>query len=305
MKLKYSTLIHDMSSEAYHSVPNTVSSSKLKDLLDDPEIYHAKYVAEGAVRFHIPAFDTGSIFHTATLERHKLKDEVKVFPGAVRRGKVWEAFLKKNKGKIVVPKSQYNEAMGLAKLVKNSPVAQKYLKGAKAEVSLFIRLLVVGDDIYAMDHGLKITRDGWVKAKVPKKGTVVIAKVRSDALGKKYISDLKSTTSNSKSREAMKASISKYSYELSAAFYLDMFNVIGLGLKGFIWIFASKAPHNNTKTWKASKDNILIGRAKWTKAIVQLARCMENDWEFEDSLGILEPAYWEREHLEKSYTDIL
>lgn len=305
MKVKFCTPILDMPSSVYHSVPNTFSSSQLKDLLDDPEIFHAKHIAKTVPKLHIPAFDVGTYFHTAVLEPHKLKDEAVEFDG-IRRGDKWEAFKKKHAGKAIVSGKQIAEAKGLTKAIKGSPVTMARLARCEPEVSMFVELLVAEGEIFVPQKNIVLTATGWVKAvKIPKKGVSIVMKVRADAKGPDFIMDLKSTTGNAKSKEAMKAKITYYNYDLSAALYLDMFSA-GTGVlhRHFIWSFASKEMFN-ARSYRASEKNILIGRAKWRKAVLALADGLGSGWEFEDHLGVLEPQFHQLEWLDQGYSDLL
>lgn len=299
---KLHTPIFDLDIEDYHRGTAGYSSSQFKDLIDDEDVFIAKHIEKRIEREESPAFDVGTYFHTGVLEPHKLKKECVVYPGKVRRGEKWERFKKKNSSKTIVTQSQKDTATGLITATKKSSVAKKYLIG-KAEVSLYIEIAVIGNKIYAPYFGKRLTRNGWVEdlqgAHAAKKtGYKFIVKVRADMLGKTYISDLKSTSSNSRSMREMKKTVSDYDYDLSAALYMDMFSLIRPEIEKFIWIFASKSVLN-CKTWRASEDNIRVGRAKYMKAMETLAKCARNDWKLADELGVLEPAHWDREWLDE------
>lgn len=301
--------IFNLDIEDYHRGTVGYSSSQFKDLLDDEDVFIAKYIEKRIAREESTAFDVGTYFHTGVLEPHKLKQECVVFAGKIRRGEKWETFKKKNKGKTIVTQSQKDTALGLIKSVKASVVAKKYL-GGKPEVSLFIQIAVHNGKIYAPYFGKWLTRNGWVDdlqgAHAAKKsGYAFVVKVRADMLGQKYISDLKSTSSNARSLKEMQKTVSNYEYDLSAALYMDMFALIRPELKKFIWIYASKSVMNS-KCWRASKDNIKVGRAKYMRAFVTLARVARNNWKVEDVMGVLEPAFWDRQWLvEEKEIDLL
>lgn len=305
MTLKLSTLIRGMSSEEYHSTGGTFSSSQLKDLLDNPEIFREKHIAKTIEKQSNEVFDLGTYFHTAILEPHLLKKECAVYPGTRRFGSQWEIFKKKNKGKAIIILSQKRTAEKLISAIKNSPQTMKKINAAESEVSLFVKLRVANGKIYAVKEKKVLTRDGWEDCEaVPKKGTDVIIKVRADKLGKKYVLDLKSTSGNAKSPKSMRTKVSEYGYDLSAALYLDIFSLAVPSMKDFIWAFASKDVFN-AKSYRASPDNILIGRAKWSKALLTFAKCEEAGWEEDHSIGVLEPQFYEREYLAQRAEDIL
>lgn len=291
----------------YHATPATFSSSQFKDLLDDPDVFIKKYIEKSIPRLEIAAFDVGTYFHTGTLEPHKLKTECIVYPGKVRRGKDWDKFKAKHKGKAIVTQGQKDTAEGLVRAVKNSPVAQNYLDGTP-EVSLFVQILVVDGQIYAPHYSKMLTRDGWVDGVVDKKkmkrAFAFVVKVRADMLGDIYISDLKSTTGNAVSERSMRDKISYYSYDLSASLYLDIFSLVRPSLTEFWWIFASK-DFFNSRTHKASPTNILVGRAKYMWAFIQMADCAACNWKTVDRPGILEPLPHELEWLKERDIDLL
>lgn len=289
-------IFYDMSSNDYHNTSGTFSSSQLKTMLEDEELFYRKYVTKEIERESIPAFDVGTFFHTAVLEPHLLQDECVVFEG-IRRGKAWDSFKEENQGKAIITKSEQVQADTMIQAVNRSTIAKEILTGGKAEASLFVKLTVSGGEIFS--KGLRLSKDGWVFDDRKVKGTDIIIKVRADYLNtdRNYIADLKSTNGNTKSEHTIKSKISNYSYDLSASLYLDIFSLATSEVYDtFYWIFASKDV-GNCKTYKASPDNVKVGRQKWKKAVVMLARCIENNWEFEDTLGILEPQYFEREWL--------
>lgn len=304
--LKLHRLIRDMSSVAYHSTPNTFSSSQFKDLIKDEDMFIEKHIKKSVEREENDAFDIGNYFHTAVLEPHKVKTECVVFPGRIRRGKDWEKFKLKNRGKAIVTKGQMEQALGLAKAVKNSPVAQDYLDG-EPEVSLFVELVIFQNEIYAPFFGKKLTRDGWIEARLPKKtpgAFTIVVKVRADNLGEAYISDLKSTSGNARSDQSVKEVVRRYQYDLSAALYLDIFSLLNVNLCAFWLIFASKELYNS-RSYVFSDKSITCGRAKYMWAILRLAECAKNKWEYIDYPGVLHPHPDDLEWLVERDTDLL
>lgn len=292
------SLIYDLPSSDYHSGEGTFSSSQLKTILEDPEIFYKKYVSKEIEKEELAAFDIGTYFHTAVLEPHLLEEECAVFEG-IRRGKAWEEFKEANAKKTIITKSEYAQAMTIINAVRNSPVAMGYLDVSKPEVSAFITLIIYCGEVYCQGKVLDIAR-GWVESDFtpPPTATQITIKCRADALGDNFILDLKSTAGNVKNEHTMRGKVSSYSYDLSAAMYLDVFSMaMGKRLDSFLWTFASKDV-GNCKTYVASRENIMVGRAKWKKAVLLIAHYIDKNWVFEDSLGVLEPNYYEREWLQ-------
>jgi hypothetical protein len=305
----------DLTSEEYHTFKGTFSSSQLKDMVDDPELFYKKYISREIEKEHVPAFDVGTYFHTAILEPEKLDLECAVYTEGIRSGKKWEAFKEANKGKAIITGNEKEVADLMIKATKDSPVAMKTLSTSKPEVSAFIVLYVLYGHIYTFRGGVcfYLGMDGWVEGShdndpedIKEFGVEVVMKVRADALDETNatISDLKSTGHNAKKKHDIQSSISSYKYDLSAALYLDIFSMMPFGdkyvtFKKFIWIFASKK-FGNAKSWQASKTNIRIGRAKWKYAVLEIARYKKSNWVFDDCLEVLEPQNFEHSWLAES-----
>lgn len=298
-------LVRGMSSEAYHGHRGTWSSSQLKDILDDEDLFIKKYIKREIERKEIEAFDTGTYFHTVVLEPHKVKSEIVVYDGGARYGKKWDAFKLANPGKTTITAAQKIQGDLIADAVRNSPVAMKYLVG-EPEVSLFVHLEVYQGKIYSPKFGKVLTPGGWENGRVTnsKKAYQIVMKVRADCLGETFVSDLKSTSSNARQERSVRDSISKYKYDLSAALYLDMFALVRPSVREFIWIFASKSVQN-AASWRATKNQILVGRAKYMRAILKLADCAMAKWELVDCLREAEPLPWEMEWIREKETDLL
>src|SRR5712664_3895521 len=179
IKVKLHQLIADLDIDDYHNNTAGYSSSKLKDVLEDEEIFVAKHIRKEVEREENPAFDVGTYMHTGILEPHKLKQDCVVYPGKVRRGKQWDAFKVKNKGRTIVTKSQKDQAEGLIKAVQKSKIAKAYLDG-KAEVSLYVELVVYRGEVYAPYFGKILDANGWSSVKpalaheAKKNGTVLL-----------------------------------------------------------------------------------------------------------------------------------
>lgn len=295
----------DLSSVDYHSWEGTYSSSQLKDALADMEVFYKKYITKEIGRDKIDAFDTGTYYHTLVLEPHLINKECAVYKG-VRRGAKWEAFQEEHKGKAIVTVSQMEQAERMANVTKESPVAMELIGDSTPEVSAFLTLLVdfENEEVYTYDKEMRLTINGWefLDFEVPEvseSARPLTFKVRADALGIEsgYILDLKSTTGNAKEEYSIRKKISNYGYDLSAAMYLDVFSAVyDKTFDIFFWTFASK-DFNNCKTYRASLKNIMVGRAKWKKAVIEIAKAEASNWEFTDEVSILEPEMYQLEWL--------
>lgn len=305
----FNQLIFDLPNLEYHGAENTFSSSQLKTMLEDPEVFYKKYVTKEIERETLSAFDVGTYFHTAILEPEKLSEECAVFEGGIRRGKEWDEFKANAGSRAIITKTEKETANRLIAAIKNSPVSMNLLNKSKPEVSAFIEVFVFDDEVYSVknDDCYQLTSIGWVPnysmelSALKEFATKLVIKVRADALGvgTGVISDLKSTTGNCKNAYEMQAKVNSYQYDLSAALYLDVFNMASdEEYHTFVWLFASK-DLGNAKAYRATDKNIMVGRAKWRKAVIDLAFYINNNWEFTDSLGEIGPSVFNLEWLER------
>jgi hypothetical protein len=313
--MDYSKLLNkldtSLSSSEYHGLKGSFSSSQLKTMLEDPELFYKKYITKTEEKEEIPAFDVGTYFHTAILEPHLLDQECVVYTEGIRSGKKWEAFKELHTGKAIITLKEKDTADKIVQAVKDSPVAMSILNKIKPEVSAFIQVYCTHDEIYCEKDGKwfqLFVSVGWVPCELDEDelmgvtdfGTKLILKTRADGLcvEEGFILDLKSTQGNTKKEFEMGRKVADYQYDFSAALYLDVFSIASdRAMDKFYWIFASK-DMGNSRTYLASDKNIMVGRAKWKKAALELSKYVSSNWEFSDSLGVLEPTAYNKEWLE-------
>lgn len=298
-------IVRDLASAIYHGTPDTWSSSQLKSINDDVEIFKRKYVDKTEPKEHIAAFDVGTYFHTAILEPHKLDEECAVWPGT-RRGNEYKVFAEANKGKAILTETERARIAETIAVVKESEECNKYLKGYEAEVSAFVDIYILEDDIYTYVKNGEVwilQLNGWELSDVSFEMLDTFAdkftiKSRSDAISmaERVISDLKTTSGNTKDAGEMRQKVSGLNYDLSAALYLDVFTAaegdLSKPFKRFVWIFASK-DQNTAKPWEATQSNIQVGRSKWRKALKLMAKYRNANWEVKEETGYLDPNTWE------------
>lgn len=302
-KVALNTLIADMPDEVYHSMSGSFSSSQLKDALDDIEVFHKKYITKEIPRLDIPAFAVGSYFHCAILEPHKLEETCVVW-GKTRRGKDWEDFQAANKNKAIITASESAKADLIVNAVKKSEMAMSLLENGDAEVSAFLEVYVYGNEIIIQkgkDKFQTLVKTGWattlpkIGKAAMKDGIKLLLKVRADFLAEDFILDLKSTTGGVSDNYSLSKKVTSYKYDLSAALYLDIFTAVtGRNYNKFIWTWACKDT-GSCKNTIASPDQVCVGRAKWKKAVLNLANAIRNKWEFKEELVVLDSPRYEKE----------
>lgn len=307
MKVELFKLV-DISNEEYHKQrgedEHYYSSSQLKDM-EDPEVFYKKYITKEIARKEIPAFDIGTYFHTAILEPDKLDEECAVYMGAQRKGKVWKAFKEEHAGKAIITKSEHAKAMNLINGFKASALSEGIYSGGKAELSLFVEYWVHFETqaIYLLVNGNIYTLDetGWMQVdSAPAPLVKIRIKVRGDYIQETagHLADLKSTTGNPKDAKSIKDKVRNYWYDMSASLYVDAFNAYALytygeeKFKDFYWSFATK-DNPICQHYRCTSTMFSLGRAKYKKAIIDLAKFSSKGWEFEEEIISLDPAPFE------------
>ena len=261
----------ELSNEAYHKTAKGYSSSQIKDMLEGEEYFYRKHVTKELERDSSPSFDTGSYFHCAILEPHKLDTEFTSFDGR-KAGKAWEEFQIVHEGKTILNQTQLGEAINLINATKKNVEMMGLLAEGRPELSFF-------SNVFGLD--VKVRTD-WIH----------LSKEKS------YIMDLKSSTGNVKNAHKVKSSIENYHYDLSAALYVLAVNEVIKNTKlpyalveNFYWGFASKDV-GNSQVWVASEKMMKVGLAKLKTAIGKIQECEKNKWVFKDTILGIDPVGW-------------
>ena len=84
-----------------------------------------------------PAMMLGTNIHTAVLEPERFLDEVVLWEGKARRGKVWDEFVGENEGKIIVTPAESEVLGSVYASVLKHPEAMEIITGCDKEVSVF------------------------------------------------------------------------------------------------------------------------------------------------------------------------
>ena len=305
--------IVDLSDTEYHAIVDgegrAYSSSQLKDALDDIDVFYRSYITKEIPKEQKDAFDIGQRVHTAILEPHKL-DNFVCFEGVRKEGsEKWEKFKAENQGKIFLTKGGIAESDVCIEGLKRSPLTMEKYTGGDAEVSICVPIDVDVDakKIYVTlpdNMGiLCLGQDGWeplLDGFVLDLSSCVRMNIKCRCDYRKKgleISDIKTTTGNVLNERNIRAKVRDLKYDLSAALYLDMFNVVALvngeGLyQDFYWSFCNKKLPQ-ARTWKANPVQIKVGRAKWVAAVLEVAAMERNNWDIQDQLTECGHDSWE------------
>ncbi len=246
----------------YHKWDGFMSSSPLKILLNDPILFHKKYILKTVPQEQKDCFDVGNAFHGRLLEPKIFEKEFIKFTGKIRRGKDWEEFKQKNSDKTILGNKSWLEYQILIKSILSNKYALQTLKGGKNEVSIYIKI---------NDFPVKVRFDT----------------INGSGAGV----DLKSTTGDLiglKGKTACMVKIAELDYDLSAALYVDAYNTFEMILAkkqnreaklmtDWYWIFASK-DHENARVFRATPAMLMNGRKKYMLAITAYQQHEKTGW---------------------------
>lgn len=278
--MTYKTRVKDMTDEEYHEQGNLeehfFSSSQIKTAKNNIKVFHREAV-EGIKKTFSPvtmdAFTVGHYFHSHFLEPETM-GKYATYEGQ-KRGKVWSEFQEANKGKRIMTTSMQEKADLLIEGVNSSNPCMDLLKNEfGTEESFFTEI-----------EGLR------VKCRFD-----ILHEYPDHAIG----GDLKSCAdADLDNEDVLRTIISKYGYALSYALYRDIYEkVTGKPMKGWYWIFASKAVPFAKAVW-ASEEYYKLGRMQYLKGIAKIKELRADKWEYKDKEIILTPKAWEISEINK------
>lgn len=233
----------DIPNGVYHADRSCVSSTGLKAAL----VSGAHYMAylNGSNK-ETPAKRLGSLFHARVLEPDVYALEYAVAPVGDRREKAYKEFALQNADRIVITPEEAALAENVADSIATHSGADALLRGALIEHTFI-----------------------WQDEE-----TGVWCKIRPDALNLNVADgicvDLKSTTDVG--MDAFKFTIRKYSYDLSAAFYLEGLRVcFGRDFDFGFLPFEKEAPFGRA-LYGAPENMLLRGRRMFRQALRNIAQ---------------------------------
>ena len=247
----------DLPSDEYHADRKFLSSSALKVLLENPELFYRTYIKGEGQKKESAAFDVGTAIHLKILEPEKFDKEVAFYSG-VKRGKIWEEFKSQNEGKLFLGDIAEMQIHRMDESIKKSSGID-FVTGGQSEVTVLVNL------------------DGFD------------VKIRIDHLKiEKAMSDLKSC-SGVITESSFQKTVERFQYDLSAALYVDAYyKATGIMLP-FIWVASSK-DFDDTKTFRATPEILEQGRQKYKKAFQLFRQYQSSNWNFSNTVIDLYPS---------------
>lgn len=260
------TGLFNVSNELYHAGPG-ISSTSLKNILRSPA--HYKY----SENVTTPAMKFGTMIHESILEPDIFSSKYIVMPKFDRRTKAGKAeyaeFIEANKNKTPATQDELNEINSIKQSFINNKYCRNLLKTSTNELAAYT---------YDDDTGLLIK----AKADILHHGSIYA------------IADIKSCDDARPSN--VSKTISKYRYDLSAAFYMDIFSkVLGQDISSFIWAFVEKKKPYGIRTYLVNNEVYEHGKTLYKGALNLLNTCIENDsWQaYDEALEDIQLPAWD------------
>ena len=233
--------------EAQYRAAEGLSKSMLDWIAPPKTPAHFKAKLDGLIPDEqTPAMRLGSMIHRAILEWDTLdyvvRPEGMVF--TTKEGKEWKAA----QTKPVITQDEYQTILGMRDSVNAHPAVKRVLANAKTEVSLFAS-----------------AEDG------------VLRKARIDALpeGGNVIVDIKSC--QSADPDLMAKSVVSYRYDVQAAYYLDLCQLLGIDKSEFLFVCVEKTPPFAVAVYALDHDAVEWGRKQYQRDLALVKHCMAED----------------------------
>jgi exodeoxyribonuclease VIII len=233
--------------EAQYRAAEGISKSALDYVAPPRTPAHFKAYIDGLFKTETtPAMRLGQMIHRAILEPDAL--DVSVKPEGLnlstKEGKEWKAA----QTKTIITQDEYVTIKGMRDSVHAHPAVKRVLDNARTEVSLFAS----GED-------------------------GVLRKARVDALpeGGNVIVDIKSC--QSADPDMMAKSVASYRYDVQAAYYLDLCQLLGLDKTEFLFVCVEKTPPFAVAVYALDQDAIAWGRKQYQRDLAAVKHCMAED----------------------------
>ncbi len=244
------------SNEHYHS-QDSISGSGLKKLKESPAHYkYGEFEETEAMRF-------GTAYHTFVLENEKFYDQYKVIDKSQRpepektmgskANSAWLADLKDSG--LTITTEIHEQLKAMKKALFKHPYAKSLLTGGEFEASYYCEI-----DI-GSEKPIKV-------------------RIRPDHIkhSKRIVVDLK--TASDASVDGFQKDAAKYDYQIPAALYADLLELImgeDLGYE-FFFIAQEKSTPYAFNIFQASAQFRSVGRYEYEILLMMYAYCLENNY---------------------------
>jgi exodeoxyribonuclease VIII len=226
-----------------------ISKSALDYIAPPRTPAHFKAYIDGLLRVETtPAMRLGQMVHRAILEPETVTGAWVVKPAgmnfATKEGKEWKAA----QDKPIITQDEADTITGMRESVWAHPAVKRVLANAKTECSLFAS----GED-------------------------GVLRKARIDALpeGGNVIVDIKSC--QSADPDMMAKSVASYRYDVQAAYYLDLCQLLGLDKTEFLFVCVEKTPPYAVAVYALDQQAIEWGRKQYQSDLAAVKHCIAED----------------------------
>lgn len=241
-----------MTREQYDALVERENWSRLKNLGRSPSHYRHALLEP---REDTSALKNGRANHIAVFEPEKFANQVAVWDGGRRAGKVWDAFCDSCGDKDILTEPEYEQLIGMQRAVRQHPVASRYLRCGQAEVS------VLWTHVVEELGGLP--------------GYSIPCKSRLDYVAPEWLLDLK--TCRDASPMAFGRAAFNFEYHAQAAYYVDAIAAAtGMRLPYFI-VAAELAPPCVVQVYRIPEHVLAAGRDRYRSLLYQLNECRRED----------------------------
>jgi hypothetical protein len=246
-KFSNKSFIEKITDDEYNNLP-MLRSTDLKEFCKSPA--HYKYAR--ANRKQSSAFDFGHLVHAMMLEPETVKDRFHFVDVKTRTTKEYMGARDRIKDKIVMLSMEMDMAKEMADNAMADPSIHELITSGYGEIAAGTKLGEV-----------------WCSAKadclIPDRGLIV---------------DIKTT---SESAYWFKSVVRKYQYDLSAAFYLDVFNSasmeseIGYNFTDFVLIAMEKSAPYLSRIFVFDQGYLADARTRYQSALTKFKRCLDTN----------------------------
>lgn len=235
--------------EEYHA-SDGISCSDVKEI--GKSIEHYEY-RKSIPHKQTDAMVLGSALHDRMLLPDVYNKEYIVSPVQGKTTKTYKEFKIKHSNKIILTPSMKRQVDNMEDSINKNPTMRSILDTDTTlkEVS-----------IWSVDPD-----------------TGLLLKCRLDILCDGYIDDIK-TTSGSVSPGGFKSNIWKYGYYIQAPFYIHVSSLVGLNIRGFIFLVVGSVPPYSTAIYEINQEDMLKGEEQYREALTRYSRYLngEDTW---------------------------